>query len=327
LPPRVVAARSIRFPPRAASRPPLELFARPGDPLPGRRFFFSLGQEPRAFARRDASSSPDAAFPNVATCSARHELCIDRNTAGGDEDSLGFAQRPQAPRVAIDVQRGGSPHVPRYAMRRFLASAAPAVALACTVGPGGSFPDSSGSAASVTAGTVTAAATTASDAGTDAGESSSTATEGEAESTAATSDDAATDDAGTTTGGPSDPSATDDASGDASSSDTGPAGTPLDPDLDIPEGDEQCDYPGDLNACAGIAVCRFATVEYGLCESCDVCGNLNAACTQGTDCDILFSCYAGRCTNFCTLGSFECGPAEDCLDVGHPTRGVCNPFA
>jgi hypothetical protein len=41
----------------------------------------------------------------------------------------------------------------------------------------------------------------------------------------------------------------------------------------------------------------------------------------------LFSCYAGRCTNFCTLGTVECGPVEDCLDIGHPTHGVCDPFA
>jgi len=106
-----------------------------------------------------------------------------------------------------------------------------------------------------------------------------------------------------------------------------PTGDPLDPDLDIPDGGEPCTTPGSLTECPGIAVCRFATTEQGLCESCDDCGNLNAPCSEGTDCDILFSCYAGHCTNFCTLGTFECGPVEACLDIGHPTMGVCDPFA
>lgn len=82
-----------------------------------------------------------------------------------------------------------------------------------------------------------------------------------------------------------------------------------------------------MNECPGISVCRFYTAEEGRCESCDTCGNLNAPCTEGTDCDILFACYAGRCTNICQLGTFSCGPIEDCLDVGHATHGVCDPFA
>lgn len=106
-----------------------------------------------------------------------------------------------------------------------------------------------------------------------------------------------------------------------------PDGDPLDPDLDIPSDGEPCTSPGDLQECPGIAVCRFATTEHGLCESCEPCGNLNAPCNASSECDILFSCYAGRCTNFCTLGTFECGPVEDCLDVGHATMGVCDPFA
>lgn len=102
-------------------------------------------------------------------------------------------------------------------------------------------------------------------------------------------------------------------------------GDPLDPDLDVPEGGEPCVIPGNLQECPGIQVCRFHTTEQGLCESCDACGNLGAFCVEGTDCDILFACYLGQCTNFCMLGSFECGPPEDCLDIGHPTHGVCAP--
>lgn len=124
----------------------------------------------------------------------------------------------------------------------------------------------------------------------------------------------------TTSGGPTTMTV-----GDSGSTGSAP-GDPLDPGLDVPEGGETCTTPGSLVECPGIAVCRFHTTEQGLCESCDSCGNLGAPCAQGTDCDILFACYQGQCTNFCTLGSFECGPPEDCLDVGHPTHGVCAPF-
>ena len=123
-----------------------------------------------------------------------------------------------------------------------------------------------------------------------------------------------------TTGGLSGETTTDDT---AASS----GGTPLDPNLDVPEDGESCTTPGSLNECPGIAVCRFYTAEESRCESCDNCGNLGAPCTEGTDCDILFACYAGRCTNICPLGTSYCGPVEDCLDVGHPSHGVCDPFA
>lgn len=128
-----------------------------------------------------------------------------------------------------------------------------------------------------------------------------------------------------TGGGPS----TSGVSGETSTDDTTASGggTPLDPDLDVPDDGEACTTPGSLNECPGIAVCRFYTAEEGRCESCDTCGNLGAPCTEGTDCDILFACYAGRCTNICPLGTSYCGPVEDCLDVGHPTQGVCDPFA
>jgi hypothetical protein len=202
---------------------------------------------------------------------------------------------------------------------------------ACTVGPGGSFPDSGGSATTVAMTTTATTASTEDDSGTsdDPSAPSSSASESD--------DDAGTDAPSDTSSAVSDDDSSSDPSSDPSvdptmaessstdATDTA-SGTPLDPDLDIPNGGEQCDYPGDLQQCPGIAVCRFATAEYGLCESCDACGNLFDPCVEGTDCDILFSCYAGFCTNFCTLGTFECGPKEDCLDIGHPTRGVCNPF-
>lgn len=113
---------------------------------------------------------------------------------------------------------------------------------------------------------------------------------------------------------------------DAAAFDADPPEVGLDPDLALPDpSGEVCTYPGDLGACPGIAVCRFYTPAEGRCESCSPCGNLDDFCTLSSECDILFSCYLGRCTNFCTLGTQECGPVEDCIDIGHPTRGVCRP--
>ena len=80
-----------------------------------------------------------------------------------------------------------------------------------------------------------------------------------------------------------------------------------------------------MSDCPGIAVCRFFSATEGRCESRTECGNLGASCTDGTDCDILFACFEGRCTKICPLGTFYCGPVDDCLDVGHPTHGVCRP--
>lgn len=107
---------------------------------------------------------------------------------------------------------------------------------------------------------------------------------------------------------------------------SGGGSTGLDPDLSLPDPSGQvCDEPGRLGQpeCPPVHVCRFYTSTEGRCESCTGCGNLNAACSATSDCDILFECYKGRCTNFCTLGSGECGPPADCLDIGHATRGVC----
>lgn len=207
---------------------------------------------------------------------------------------------------------------------------------ACTegVGDGPSFGSGASSANPGATTSATSADSTASSG--QASESGTTSGTGDAATT--TGGSSANDESGTsssptssgdpTTGTPT--TTTDDSSGETSTSDSDPSdsgGTPLDPDLDIPDEGESCTTPGNLNECPGIAVCRFHTAEEGRCESCDVCGNLGAPCTEGTDCDILFACYAGRCTNICQLGTFGCGPIEDCLDVGHPTHGVCDPFA
>jgi hypothetical protein len=190
------------------------------------------------------------------------------------------------------------------------------VLAACSVGGGDPFPGalSVGSAGSATSDGSTGGTSDGSSSGAVGSDGGSSSNAGDSTSGGATS-------ASTTSEGSSD------SGDDATTTGASGGGDPLDPDLDVPNGGEECETPGDLNECPGIAVCRFATSEHGLCESCDECGNLNAPCVEGTDCDILFSCYAGHCTNFCTLGTFECGPVEDCIDIGHPTHGVCDPFA
>ncbi|MCB9592558.1 MAG: hypothetical protein H6719_07490 [Sandaracinaceae bacterium] len=109
--------------------------------------------------------------------------------------------------------------------------------------------------------------------------------------------------------------------------DAGPPGSDagaLSSELSLPDpSGTPCTSPGSLGECPGIEVCRFFTPAEGRCETCGPCGNLNAPCAASSECDILFMCFRGRCTNFCTLGTFECGAITDCVDIGHPTRGVC----
>ena len=100
----------------------------------------------------------------------------------------------------------------------------------------------------------------------------------------------------------------------------------LDPDLGLPDpSGAPCMNYGFGSDCPGIAVCRMSGPNMGTCESCTTCNNLNQPCTQSSDCDILFQCYQGSCTNICPLGTTYCGPVADCLDIGHTTHGVCRP--
>lgn len=99
----------------------------------------------------------------------------------------------------------------------------------------------------------------------------------------------------------------------------------LDPLLSLPDPSGVACDPGVASefGCPAISVCRISSPGGGRCESCTDCGNRGATCSTGKDCDILFECYDGRCTNFCQLGTYNCGPIADCLNVGHPTIGVC----
>src|SRR5258708_7055144 len=92
----------------------------------------------------------------------------------------------------------------------------------------------------------------------------------------------------------------------------------LDPLLDLADAAGQpCSPPGSSNGCPSLEVCRIATQTGGRCEGCGSCNNLGASCAASDECDILFQCYAGRCTGICPLGTSYCGAVTDCLDVGN----------
>ncbi len=104
-----------------------------------------------------------------------------------------------------------------------------------------------------------------------------------------------------------------------------PRETPLDPAVSVPPGDnEPCDTPGAMFECSGIAICRLYSEDSSRCESCEPCGNLHSPCSASSECDILFTCYEGYCTAMCSFETPQtCGRPTDCIDVGHPTHGVC----
>jgi hypothetical protein len=107
----------------------------------------------------------------------------------------------------------------------------------------------------------------------------------------------------------------------------GTGGSGLDPELSLPDPNGQfCDQPGvGAPVCPAGEACRYFTSTEGRCEACTTCGGLGASCTATSQCDILFECYQGQCTGFCTLGSIECGAPTDCIDIGYAARGVCRP--
>ncbi|MFO0727695.1 MAG: hypothetical protein U1E65_28205 [Myxococcota bacterium] len=104
-------------------------------------------------------------------------------------------------------------------------------------------------------------------------------------------------------------------------------GGAIDPDLALPDpAGQPCTTPGSLGECPNLQVCRIYTGSEGRCESCGPCGNLGAFCTTSAECDILFACFRNACVNFCEIGTFECGPMENCVDVGFPGHGMCKPM-
>lgn len=113
---------------------------------------------------------------------------------------------------------------------------------------------------------------------------------------------------------------------DATTRDAGRSGsTDLDPALSIPPvGNPSCATP-NTGCRAGETWCRLYSSTEGRYEGCTTCDNQNDPCSTGEDCNLFFVCYTGRCTLMCELGSSTCGDVNACLDIGHPTRGVCRP--
>jgi hypothetical protein len=110
----------------------------------------------------------------------------------------------------------------------------------------------------------------------------------------------------------------------SSSSSSSSGGASLDPDLSLPgAGGTPCTTPGSEGECPGIQVCRIASATGGRCEGCSPCNNLNQPCASSNECDILFQCFRGKCTNICPLGTSYCGAVADCVNVGNATYGVC----
>jgi hypothetical protein len=108
---------------------------------------------------------------------------------------------------------------------------------------------------------------------------------------------------------------------------SGGTSSALDPALGLPDpSGTPCSTPGYGTGCPSGQICRISDANAGRCEGCSPCGNLNVSCAKSSDCDILFQCYAGKCTNICPLGTSYCGSVADCLDVGHATHGVCKPY-
>jgi hypothetical protein len=103
-----------------------------------------------------------------------------------------------------------------------------------------------------------------------------------------------------------------------------PDAGPLDPGLSLPDPNgAPCTSLGIEVGCPAYQVCRIASPSGGRCEGCASCGHLGDRCSATNECDILFECYKGKCTNFCQLGTYMCGAIADCINVGHPTEGVC----
>jgi hypothetical protein len=106
-------------------------------------------------------------------------------------------------------------------------------------------------------------------------------------------------------------------------------GLALDPRLQVPPAqNEVCSHPGSMGECSWPKMCTFFNKVDGRCVECTspVCGKLGDSCARSADCDAMFACFDGRCTSHCILGSVECGPRPDCLDIGHPVMGVCKHF-
>lgn len=91
--------------------------------------------------------------------------------------------------------------------------------------------------------------------------------------------------------------------------------------------EQVCTYVGSPTApCTEGDACAFYTSEEDRCATCPVekCENFNNPCSPEKPCRPFYTCFGGFCTVACPLNSRDiCGNPDDCLEIGHPTHGVC----
>jgi hypothetical protein len=105
----------------------------------------------------------------------------------------------------------------------------------------------------------------------------------------------------------------------------------LDVNLKTPgAGGTKCTQLGYANLqCLGNDTCRPYSTTEGRCEA-GGSQPQNVACISSGDCQVQFTCFFGQCQGYCEVGSDQCLPGGECVDVGYrgvtPTLGVCKPL-
>jgi|GEM_PF-6303487 hypothetical protein len=78
--------------------------------------------------------------------------------------------------------------------------------------------------------------------------------------------------------------------------------------------------------CAEGEACAFYTAAENRCAYCPIekCGEFDGVCSLEKPCRPFYTCFGGFCMLACPLADKSmCGNPDDCLDIGHPDRGVC----
>ncbi len=109
---------------------------------------------------------------------------------------------------------------------------------------------------------------------------------------------------------------------------TDPGTPPADPGPppDEDAGPAPCKQPGTFTDCPVLQVCRIDPVTHAhVCSGSNYAFQMGSACTEHTDCDILYGCHFGACTKYCEVkfGASQCPIGSTCQSVGDPQWGAC----